>query len=127
MPKTSEWKEKAEAEYKREKEDVEADGKAIFALYVFYLIILVILFGTIYFVKWMIVGGNFLPHSWSDAAWGIVAVFGFLPISYLVERRDKAKEIREQRLIRLEMKIDTVLDGQKRIEDVLQLQRRREF
>jgi hypothetical protein len=112
MQDTPDWKERAEAEYKKEREGIRADVKVGFYLLLFVYIFLGVVFGAIYVVKWMIVGGDFLPSN-HDAVWIIAIVVGGIPFSYVLEWQDRKREVREQRLIRLEMKIDVLLDRQK--------------
>lgn len=111
MADTPDWKKEAEEKYKDEREDMNAEVKSGFYFHLFLYLLIGVVFGIIYVVNWMIVGGNFLPNR--EAAWLIAAFIGGVPFTYLMERHDRIREVREQRLIRLEMKIDALLDRHK--------------
>jgi hypothetical protein len=86
-----------------------AEVKSGFYFHLFLYLFLGVVAGVIYVIHWMVVGGTFLPSD-HNTVWVIAIAVGFLPFTYLMERRDRIREIREQRLIRLEMKIDALLD-----------------
>jgi amino acid permease len=116
MSKASEWKRQAEAEDWKAQRNYEDDVRFIFHINVFYLIILIILCVVIYIGKWLIMGGDFLPDNWWTATWEAVAILSVVPFMYVTDRWEKAKEFREQRIIRLETKIEELLDEQERLE-----------
>ncbi|MBS1798448.1 MAG: hypothetical protein JSS95_01345 [Acidobacteria bacterium] len=111
MADTPDWKKKAKAEYENEEERIRTDVKAGFYLHLFIFVFLGVVFGAIYVIRWMIVRDNFLPSS-HDAAWMIAIAIGAVPFIYFTDRHDRIREVREQRLIRLEMKIDAMLAEQ---------------
>lgn len=115
MPDTPDWKKKAEDEHEREREDIEAGGKSEFALHILLLIVVVVVFGAMHIGRWMFMGGSLIP-SISDIALVSMMLVSILVGGYFFGRRDKATSIREERLIRLEMKIDALLDKHERIE-----------
>ncbi len=111
MAHTPDWTEKAEAEYKREQEDLEADGKGAFFLHLFFLAVILAVMAALYVVKCLITGEDFLPRHREDA-WWLLLVVGYIPFMSMMERFDGKRELREKRLIRLEMKIDSLMSQQ---------------
>jgi hypothetical protein len=118
MPSKPDWKKEAEKKYKSEQEDLNRDVKSGFTLHLFLLAVIAVVFGAVYVVKWLIVGGDFLPSN-RDAIWAIAVVGGGIPFTYVMERLDRKREVREQRLIRLEMKIDTLLGKHEHVDSQL--------
>jgi hypothetical protein len=112
MADTPDWEKEAEAKYKDEREDMNADVKSGVYFHLFLYLSLAVVAGIIYVIYWMVVGGTFLPSD-HNAGWVIAIAVGGIPFTYLMERRDRIREVREQRLIRLEMKIDALLDRHK--------------
>jgi hypothetical protein len=100
-------KKEAEEKYQRERHA----GKAEIAFYILLLIVLAVVLGAIHVAEWMFNGGNLIP-SGREAIWALGAIAIPLAGAYLGGRYEEAKSIRDQRLIRLEMKIDELLDRQ---------------
>jgi hypothetical protein len=118
MPSTPDWEKEAEKKYDREREDIRHESKARFAFYILLVGVVVFIFGVGHLVEWMFDGGNLIP-SGSEVTWALGGLAITLAGGYLGERYEEAKSIREQRLIRLEMKIDTLLDRQDRVDSKL--------
>jgi hypothetical protein len=108
MPNTPDWKEKAEIQYKSEREDVRDARKSGFFRYIILLVVVGIVFGVIHLAEWMFDGGSLIP-SGRDVAWASGGIVFTLAGGYLSERYEEEKSIREQRLVRIELKIDAVL------------------
>ncbi len=118
MPSTPDWKKRAENQYNNERENLNDEIKSRFYLYLLIFGVFGVIFGAFYVVRWMIVGGDFLP-SHHESLWTIIVIAGYVPFTYVMERFDRKREIREQRLIRIEMKIDALLDKQDDVESQL--------
>lgn len=112
MPSTPDWKKEAEEEDEKEQKKVNAQAKSRFYLLSFLLVFVGVIMATFHVVWWLVVGGNFLPPK-GEAVWVVAGMVGAYPLTYFIERYDRIREIREQRLIRLEMKLDALLDRQK--------------
>lgn len=112
MPSTPDWKKEAEEQYKDEREDINAEVKSGFYFYLFFYLCFGAVAGIIYVINWLVVGGAFLPSD-HESVWVIAIALGGIPFTYLMERHDRIRELREQRLIRLEMKIDALFDRHK--------------
>jgi hypothetical protein len=112
MPSTPDWEKEAEEKYNRERENIRHESKVGFALQFLMLFVVVIILVVIHLAEWMFSGGSLIPNG-RDAAWAAGSIAFVLAGAYLSERYEEAKSIREQRLIRLEMKIDVLLDRQK--------------
>jgi hypothetical protein len=112
MKDTTDCKKEAEEQYKAEREDMNAEVKSGFYFHLLLYLLLGVVAGVIYVINWMVVGGTFLPSN-HDVVWVIAIAVGGIPFTYLMERHDRIREVHEQRLIRLEMKIDALLDRHK--------------
>jgi hypothetical protein len=115
MPSTPDWKKEAEEKYNRERADIRHESKVGFALQFLMLFVVAIVLVLAHLAEWIFSGGNLIP-SGRDAAWAAGSIAFVLAGIYLSERFEEAKSIREQRLIRLEMKIDALLDKHERID-----------
>ncbi len=111
MSDTVDWKKKAEAEYQNEKESIRDEVRTGLYLHLIIYTVLGVVFGLVYVIRWMIVGDSFLPSN-HDAIWAIGVFVGGIPCVYLMDRNDRISEIREQRLVRLELKIDALMNQQ---------------
>jgi hypothetical protein len=109
MQDSSDWKKRAEAEHKRERKDIEQEGKSGLALYVVFGVLWAVVFGVVHIAEWMFRGGKLLPSSFG-VGMAVLWFVGALAFGYISERHEKATSIREERLIRLEMKLDTLLN-----------------
>jgi hypothetical protein len=118
MPSTPDWEKEAEKKYDREQEDIRHESKAGFAFQILLVVVMAFLFVIGHLVEWMFDGGNLIP-SGSEVAWALGGLAITLAGGYISERYEEAKSMREQRLIRLEMKIDTLLDKQDDVDSQL--------
>jgi hypothetical protein len=114
MPGTPDWKTEAEAKHEREQEEIRAKVKSGFYLQSFLLVFAGLVIGAVYVVKCLVAGESVVPSS-RDAVWLAIVIVGMFPCNYLLERHDRIREVREQRLIRLEMKMNALMDSQSRI------------
>jgi hypothetical protein len=112
MPNTPNWDQQVEIVRKRESEEIRYTSRISIFFSIILLIGASIVFGVIQLVRWGVMGGTLLPAK-TDIYWFAGMVIWIVLLPPVFERLAEVRKLRAQRLIRLEMKIDALLDRQR--------------
>jgi hypothetical protein len=109
MPSTPDWEKEVESKYEREQEEIRHTSRISVFFSVLVLIGASIVFGVVQFVRWGLMGESLLPAK-TDVYWFAGMVIWLVILPPVFERWEEARKLSIRRLIRLEMKIDALLE-----------------
>jgi hypothetical protein len=112
---TSNWDEEAEIIRKRESEEIRYTSRISILFSVILLVGVSVVFGLIQLVRCGLMGESLLPAK-TDIYWFAGTIIWIVLLPPVFERWAEMRKLRAQRLIRLEMKIDVLLDKHERID-----------
>ncbi len=118
MPSTPDWEKEVESKYEREREETRYTSRISVFFSIIVLVGASVVFGAVQLVRWGLMGESLLPAK-TDIYWFVGMVVWLVILPPVFERWDEARKLRIRRLIRLEMKIDTLLDKHEHVDSQL--------
>ncbi|HEY0264046.1 MAG TPA: hypothetical protein VGC07_05950 [Granulicella sp.] len=115
MPSTPDWTKRAENQYENEQREIRQTGRIGTSISVFAFIGASIVLGVIQLVRWGLEGKSLLPTR-LDIYWFAGVAIWIVILPPVFERWDEARKLRAQRLIRLEIKLDALLDRHEHVD-----------